>query len=69
MLGAIASDFEARWVAGHAINFRDYIIAVNTQRRSLAALGLETHAAPEEDFYEKLEREAREREAASVKTD
>ncbi len=66
MLGAIASDFETRWAAGHRINFREYILTVGAQRRSLAALGLEKRdkSEPEdkpENFYkEKLPRIARE---------
>lgn len=59
MLGAIAADYETRWAAGHRINLRDYILTVGAQRRSLAALGLEKRADPEEDPYVKDERKQR----------
>jgi hypothetical protein len=38
MLGAIMSDFEARWVAGEQMPLMDYLAAVNVQRRVLATL-------------------------------
>jgi hypothetical protein len=38
LLGAIMSDFEAKWVAGEPL--ADYLSAVNVQRRVLATLGL-----------------------------
>jgi hypothetical protein len=40
ILGAIVSDFEARWVAGEPIPLPEYLSAVNVQRRVLATLGL-----------------------------
>jgi hypothetical protein len=40
MLGAMLSDYEARWTAGHRINFRHYLSALNTQRQELTTLGL-----------------------------
>ncbi len=40
LLGAIVSDFEARWVAGETIPLGEYFSAVNVQRRVLATLGL-----------------------------
>ena len=60
MLGAIAADFETRWAAGHRINLRQYVMTVGAQRRSLAALGLEKRAEPEDFYKEKLPRLARE---------
>ena len=38
MIGAIATDFEARWVAGQKVELSDYLQAVNAQRRVLATL-------------------------------
>jgi hypothetical protein len=40
MLGAMLSDYEARWVAGHRINLRHYLSALNMQRQELTTLGL-----------------------------
>jgi hypothetical protein len=42
--GAIAEDFEARWVAGDEIPLSDYLAACNVQRRLLTAIGLERKA-------------------------
>jgi hypothetical protein len=44
LVGAIASDFEARWVAGEQVPLLDYLAAVNVQRRVLATLGLQRRA-------------------------
>jgi hypothetical protein len=44
LVGAIASDFEARWVAGEQVPLMDYLAAVNVQRRVLATLGLQRRA-------------------------
>jgi hypothetical protein len=44
MTGAIAADFETRWVAGQAITLGEYLATVNTQRRALVTLGLERRA-------------------------
>ncbi len=63
MLGAIAADFEARWIAGHRINLKTYILVAGAQRRSLAALGLEKPGKVEENPYEKDEAAADKRAA------
>jgi hypothetical protein len=41
LLGAMAADFEARWVDGQKINVGDYLATCNTQRRILETLGVE----------------------------
>jgi hypothetical protein len=41
LVGAIVSDFEARWVAGQKIELGDYLQACRTQCRLLALLGLQ----------------------------
>jgi hypothetical protein len=41
LVGAIVTDFEARWVAGENVPLSDYLAAVNVQRRVLATLGLQ----------------------------
>jgi hypothetical protein len=41
LTGAIAADFEARWVIGQDVALADYLQAVNVQRRVLATLGIE----------------------------
>jgi hypothetical protein len=41
LVGAIVTDFEARWVAGENMPLADYLSAVNVQRRVLATLGLQ----------------------------
>jgi hypothetical protein len=40
MIGAIVADCEARWAAGQQVELAEYFMAVNTQRRVLATLGL-----------------------------
>lgn len=64
LLGAMAADFETRWVAGQKINIGDYLATVNTQRRVLETLGVERHSkdvTPNLDQY--LEAKARARAA------
>jgi hypothetical protein len=40
MIGAIVADCEARWATGQQVELAEYFMAVNTQRRVLATLGL-----------------------------
>ena len=44
LVGAIASDLEARWLAGQHIELGEYLTAVKTQTRVLATLGLKREA-------------------------
>ena len=44
MIGAIVADCEARWAAGQQVELASYFMAVNTQRRVLATLGLRRRA-------------------------
>jgi hypothetical protein len=46
LTGAIANDFETRWIAGEVIPLSDYLACCNVQRRELMALGLERRARP-----------------------
>jgi hypothetical protein len=44
LLAVALEDFEIRFACGQAIEFGDYLLGVNTQRRVLATLGLERRA-------------------------
>jgi hypothetical protein len=44
LLGAIAEDYEMRWLAGDRVHLTDYFTTVNTQHRVLLSLGLERRA-------------------------
>ncbi len=44
VLGALAEDYEARWIAGEQVEVGEYLSAINVQRRVLATLGLERRA-------------------------
>jgi hypothetical protein len=67
MIGAIVADCEARWAAGQQVELAEYFMAVNTQRRVLATLGLRRRprdvTPPSVADY--LAHKAKQREAAS----
>jgi hypothetical protein len=44
LLAAIIEDMEARWIGGEQIDFSEYTLLVNAQRRLLATVGLERRA-------------------------
>jgi hypothetical protein len=64
MLGAFIEDCEARWLAGDDVDVTAWLSAIDRQRRTLMALGLERRARPVPSLTEYLEMKAAERKEA-----
>jgi hypothetical protein len=69
MLGAIAADLEARWVAGETIEVGELMQAANAQRRLLVSLGLDRRARDMTPSLSEYLRRKREVEADTLESE